>query len=84
LNELIDIKPNSGIYIRSITEPFSEDMIIEENRVKNWLRHFKLLPIHQVHASGHANGNEIKKMIREIQPRKLVPIHTEFPQFFKN
>ncbi len=82
LNELIDIKPDGGVYIRSMTEPFSEDMIIEEKRVRNWLEHFNLLPIYQVHASGHANGNEIREMIKTVQPRKLVPIHTEFPELF--
>ena len=82
LNELIDIKPKGGVYIRSMTEPFSDDMLIEERRVRNWLKHFNLLPIHQIHASGHANGIEIKGAIGEIQPEKLIPIHTEHPELF--
>ncbi len=82
LNELIDVRPSRGVYIRSLTEPFSDDMVIEEKRVRNWLRHFNLLPVHQVHASGHANGEEIRSMIRVVEPRKLVPIHTEAPQLF--
>jgi ribonuclease J len=81
LQELIDIKPKNGIYIRSKTEPFDDDMVIEENRVRNWLRHFNL-PIHQIHASGHANGIEIREMIKEIGPKKLIPIHTENPELF--
>jgi ribonuclease J len=40
------------------------------------------LPIHQIHASGHANGIEIREMIKEIGPKKLVPIHTEKPELF--
>jgi ribonuclease J len=81
LQELIDIKPENGVYIRSKTEPFDDDMIIEENRVKNWLRHFNL-PMHQIHASGHANGIEIREMIKEVGPKKLIPIHTEKPELF--
>jgi ribonuclease J len=81
LQELIDIKPKNGVYIRSKTEPFDDDMIIEENRVRNWLRHFNL-PMHQIHASGHANGIEIREMIKEIGPKKLIPIHTENPELF--
>jgi len=85
LNELLDIKPKNGIYIRSLTEPFSEDMIIEEKRVRNWLKHFNLLPIHQIHASGHANGAEIRRMLKEISPRKIIPVHTKHPElFFEN
>ena len=83
LNELIDIKPEKGIYIRSMTEPFSEDMIIEENRVRNWLSHFNLSSIHQIHASGHAGGPEIEEIIGKIEPERLVPIHTEKHELFK-
>jgi ribonuclease J len=82
LQELIDIKPKNGCYIRSLTEPFSEDMLIEENRVKNWLEHFNLLPIHQIHASGHLNGLEIKEMLKEINPKNIIPIHTKHPELF--
>jgi len=81
LQELIDIKPKNGVYIRSKTEPFDDDMVIEENRVRNWLKHFNL-PTHQIHASGHANGIEIREMIKEIRPKKLIPIHTEKPELF--
>jgi ribonuclease J len=81
LQELIDIKSKNGVYIRSKTEPFDDDMFIEENRVRNWLKHFNL-SIHQIHASGHANGIEIREMIKEIGPKKLIPIHTETPEFF--
>ncbi|MEM7821398.1 MAG: MBL fold metallo-hydrolase [Candidatus Aenigmatarchaeota archaeon] len=83
LKELIDIKPKNGVYIRSLTEPFDEDMIIEEKRVKNWLEHFNLLPMHHIHSSGHLNGKEISEIINEIMPRKLIPIHTKNPGGFE-
>ncbi len=81
LQELIDIKPKNGVYIRSKTEPFDEDMLIEEKRVRNWLKHFNL-QVYQIHASGHASGSEIREMIREIGPREVIPIHTEKPELF--
>ncbi|KZX15436.1 carbon-phosphorus lyase complex accessory protein [Methanobrevibacter cuticularis] len=77
LKELIDIKPENGLYIHSLTEPFNEEMEIDFKRVQNWLNHFNLLPIHPMHVSGHASGKEILDMIREINPEKLYPIHTE-------
>jgi len=77
LKELIDIKPENGIYIRSVTEPFDDEMVLDYKKVKNWLDHFNLKLIEKgMHASGHANGTEILNMIREIEPEKVYPIHT--------
>lgn len=83
LKELIDIKPESGIYIRSVTEPFDEEMEIDYMRVKNWLDHFKL-PMYQMHASGHASGPEILNMVREVNPNTVYPVHTEHREMFKS
>lgn len=56
-NELIDINPPPGsAYISASTEPFSEEMEIDEQRLNNWLRHFRLLgegeSVVHIHASG--------------------------------
>lgn len=84
LKELIDIRPNDGsCYIRSLVEPFNEDMELDEKRVNNWMQHFGLWPMHQIHASGHAPGTEIARMIKEINPKKVMPVHTEHPEEFK-
>ncbi|MBN1682672.1 MBL fold metallo-hydrolase [Candidatus Bathyarchaeota archaeon] len=83
LNELIDIKPNKGSrYIRSVCEPFDEEMNLDEKRVQNWLNLFKIDGPHQIHASGHASGPEIFKNIDLIQPKKIIPIHTESTEYF--
>lgn len=77
LKELIDIKPADGIYIKSSTEPFDEQMEINERKVQKWLKLFNLpLKNKCFHASGHANGKEILDMIRKINPDKLYPVHT--------
>ena len=83
LKELIDIKPENGVYIKSSTEPFDEQMEINEEKVKNWLKLFNLPLLKGFHASGHANGPEIIDMIREINPEKVYPIHTEGKKLFK-
>ena len=83
LKELIDIKPVNSIYIKSVTEPFDEEMEFDERRVENWLDHFNLLPVHKIHVSGHASGPELLDMIREIQPEILYPVHTTFKERFK-
>ena len=84
LNRLIDIEPVSGSrYIRSLCEPFNDEMALDERRVQNWLDLFGFGDPVQIHASGHASGNQIQDMITRIQPKQIVPIHTENPGWFK-
>jgi ribonuclease J len=80
--ELIDVKPSAGgDFIHSMSEPFSEEDI-ETKVLHNWLDHFGLR-FHQIHASGHCPPQDLAKVINTIQPRKLVPIHTEHPALFR-
>ncbi len=84
LNNLLDIQPVPGsVHIRSICEPFSEEMELDEKRINNWLRKFNLYPQNKIHASGHASGNHLFKMVESINPKLLIPIHTEFPELYK-
>jgi len=90
LNELVDVKPTNGsVYIRSITEPFDEEMTLDARRIDNWLNLFNLTQYGRrsedgLHASGHASGPEIRDMISEMNPRIVVPIHTEHPEVFNS
>jgi ribonuclease J len=84
LPDLIDIQPQKGsAYIQSTSEPFNEEMEIDLIRLKNWLNHFKIEIFEKPHASGHISGVELEKVIKEINPQKLIPIHTDYPQYFK-
>ena len=83
LKELIDIKPENGIYLYSKTEPFNEEMEFDFHKVRNWIDHFNLPLITEgMHGSGHANGVELLNMIREISPEKVYPVHTENKEKF--
>ena len=80
--ELIDIKPDKGShFIHSMSEPFSEEDI-EDQVMHNWLNHFKI-KFHQLHASGHMKRQELMEMIERVNPKKVFPVHTENPAFFK-
>ncbi|MFB6089300.1 MAG: MBL fold metallo-hydrolase RNA specificity domain-containing protein, partial [Candidatus Aenigmatarchaeota archaeon] len=84
LNNLIDIKPVKGsVHIRSITEPFCEEMELDQKRINNWLKKFDLYPEERIHSSGHSSGTDIFEMLRKISPKKLFPIHTEYPGKFR-
>jgi ribonuclease J len=85
LKYLFDVAPPEGsIYIRSVTEPVDEEMELEKVRADNWLKLFNLYPYEQIHCSGHASGLEIKEMIEQINPKTLIPIHTEAPKAFSD
>ncbi len=83
MNELIDIKPERGACIHSMSEPFEEDPSsqLQDEVLKNWLERFHL-PHHQLHASGHASQNEIFEMIETIKPKKVAPVHTHHAELF--
>jgi ribonuclease J len=81
MNQLTDIKPENAVWIKSSCDPFCDEMELDEERKKNWLKHFKI-KYFSTHASGHASGEEIKEMINEINPTLLIPIHTEKPKQF--
>ena len=81
LNQLTDIKPKNAIWIKSSCDPFCDEMELDEERKKNWLDHF-CIKEYSTHASGHASGDEIKEMIKQINPITLIPIHTENPELF--
>jgi ribonuclease J len=82
LPTLIDLNPQKGVYIHSLSEPFNEEMEVSYERMMNWIHHFNLRFV-QAHCSGHINGHDLKNMIKTIQPQSLYPIHTEYPELFK-
>ncbi len=80
--ELIDVRPSGGgHFIHSMSEPFSEEDI-GVDVMNNWLRHFGL-QFHQIHASGHCPSKDLAQIINRVNPKRLVPIHTEHPELFK-
>jgi len=81
--ELIDVRPSvGGHFIHSMSEPFSEEDI-GTDVMNNWLRHFGL-KFHQIHASGHCPSKDLVQIVNRIKPRRLIPIHTEYPELFKD
>ena len=87
LQDLIDIRPDEGSsYIRSSTEPFDTEMVLDHERVKRWLFHFGLIKSEKnwtvSHVSGHGSQDEIKQVVDGSDAKSLVPIHTEHSEIF--
>jgi ribonuclease J len=49
------------------------------NKLKEWLER-NSIPKISIHTSGHASTVDLKKIVAAINPRKVVPIHTFFPE----
>jgi ribonuclease J len=95
LKHLLDIKPRGGSYIYSSSEAFTEEQVFDFQRLNQWLTYFNLKPVgytlqdgvpHFVkgfHASGHLSQEDLIKAIDQIDPDKIIPVHTSNREWFK-
>ena len=99
-NELFDLIPpernHCTRYISALTEPFSEELEIDDGKLMNWLDYFKISydsendkktkgkTIIRRHVSGHACKHELEELITKMNPKLIIPIHTEHPESFKD
>jgi len=86
--ELVQLRPKAGsCYILSASEPFNEEMEIDFERLINWLRHYGVAQYH-VHVSGHMMPLELKAVLKNMDSKRVIPIHTEnadlFARFMRN
>ncbi|MDK2854413.1 MAG: ribonuclease [Thermococcaceae archaeon] len=93
---LLDVMPDGGVYIYSSSEAFTEEQTFSFLRLWNWLQYFGF-EVHGfkvdsegrptfekgLHASGHISKEELEKIIDEIDPDYIIPVHTESPEWFK-
>jgi len=88
----LDIEPQGGTYIYSSSEAYDEEMLIDHNRIKNWIDYFGFELYGTLgrdrersgfHASGHIHGAGIEEMVETIKPKVLIPVHTQDKEFFK-
>jgi len=81
--ELVQIRPKPGSrIIVSTSEPHDEEQEIEWSKFERWV-HLLRLDLRNVHSSGHADRESLIEIINEINPRRIIPIHTENPHEFQ-
>ena len=87
MNELLDVEPPAGsVFVRAATEPFSDEMVLDEKKLDHWLDFFNIndgAGILREHVSGHASGPDLLQFITDMQPGAVVPVHTQQPEVFE-
>ncbi len=85
MNELIDLdqRQDSILFINSTTDPFNEEMVIQEKKLNAWLNKFGVIKTETIHSSGHMNVDDLIHTLSSIQPDTIIPVHTENPETFK-
>ena len=97
MKNLLDIKPEGGMYIYSSCEAFSEEMEIDFRRLWQWIHLFGMeargfsldgngKPVFdsRYHASGHASREDLVWVIDQVDPDILIPVHTDNHQWFSD
>ena len=56
-------------------------MEIDYERLVNWLSHYGL-PQYHVHVSGHMMPLQLKAALKEINAKRMFPVHTETADLF--
>lgn len=91
VQELAYLKPVPGsVWISSNCEPFNEEMQIDKGRLMNWLARFGIDYVggdeghnSPFHVSGHASGKDLVELVRTIRPKRLIPVHCEQPEIYR-
>ena len=80
--EIQEVRPPPGsVFILSTSEPFEEEAEIEFRRLMNWLNIYGIQAT-QIHTSGHAFPEDLRRLVRLIEPKRLIPVHTAHPSSF--
>lgn len=92
VNELAYIKPKVGsTWIYSSCESFNEEMAIDAHRLGEWVDAYGMSfpgdprqeeSKNPFHVSGHACRNDLLKLIEIIDPKLVIPVHTEHPELY--
>jgi len=72
-----------GTYIYGKAEPFKEEMELSFERLVNWIE-LCGLKLEYGHTSGHLQQQDLERFIGEVDPKILIPIHTEYPELFRH
>lgn len=86
LRDLIKYLSNTKVCLtNSIWAQYWEQDKHEINSLKEWLAEKPELrqKLPDIHTSGHADVPSLQKIVEHVQPKRIVPMHTEMPEKYK-
>jgi ribonuclease J len=79
---MVGVKPGTGsVYILSSSEPYNEEMELDQQRLVEWLDYYGM-PLYHIHVSGHIMPQQLRSLVSGIGAKRVAPIHTEHPELF--
>ncbi|MCS7103484.1 MAG: hypothetical protein NZ992_06355, partial [Candidatus Korarchaeum sp.] len=69
-------------FVLSRSEPFSEESALSMDRLMNWLVLHGVKRYYRIHVSGHISPDQMGDLLESVNPKLIVPIHTEHPDLF--
>ena len=70
---------DNAVFIYSMWEGYQDDIEFDKT-IKFFTK--RGIKMHKIHASGHAYMSTIRKLVKNKNPRCIIPIHTEHPEIF--
>ncbi len=74
--------PADTIAIFSESEPVDEESQIELEKILHWLKHMAV-PSYRVHCSGHIYPWQLRQVIKEVKPKEVEVVHSNYPETLK-
>jgi ribonuclease J len=82
VQELCDLCPSQdSLYVHSSAEAFNEEMSWSQERLARWLDLAGMDSVH-IHASGHAPQEDLFRIVEQLAPGHVYPIHTEHADLY--
>lgn len=79
ITSIINEDTRGLLHITVIGEPLTEEWLIEERKITNWLRLLEMTS-YRLHLSGHYHPYELKEIAKVVKTKKIIPIHTTTPR----
>ena len=74
--------PVDSITVLTSPEPLEAEAEAEETALVTWL-HSLGVQVYRVRVSGHYYPFEFQRLVREVKPKTLIPIHTKHPSIMQ-
>lgn len=81
IDTYFNYKFEASSYVYSLWDGYLEEEYMQ--KMKKFIDD-KNIQFYQLHTSGHASINTLKKVIESVNPEKVIPIHTFHPEKFRD